>query len=104
MALQALSTDTAAQQTVSHAIGSTAATERSTIQAFLDEVQAMQSTFQGETAQATQTKAAHLHEVGIKLTQHLDSISERVGHAAGGYINVDSDGASSVASSGSTAF
>ncbi|KRQ23296.1 MULTISPECIES: WXG100 family type VII secretion target [Mycobacteroides] len=102
--LQALSTDTAAQKAVADSIASTAATEKSTIQAFLDEVQALQARFQGETAQATQTKATHLHEVGIMLCNHLESISERVGQSAGGYINVDSDGANTVASSGSVAF
>lgn len=41
--LQALSTDTAAQKAVADSIASTAATEKSTIQAFLDEVQALQA-------------------------------------------------------------
>lgn len=76
--LQALSTDTAAQKAVADSIASTAATEKSTIQAFLDEVQALQARFQGDTANATQTKATHLHEVGIMLCNHLESISERV--------------------------
>lgn len=104
MALQALNTDTAAQKAVSDSIGSTAQAEKATISAFLSEVQALQGRLVGETGTATQAKAQHLHEVGIMLSNQLESISERVGQSAGGYINVDSDGAGSVQSSASLPF
>lgn len=104
MAPQTLATDTAVQKAVADEIGQSAAAEKQTIAAFLEEIQAMQASLQGETAQATQAKAAHLHEIGVQLANHLESISERVGVSAGGYMNIDSDGANSVASSGSVAF
>lgn len=104
MAFQALSTDTTAQKTVSDSIGSTAQAEQSTITAFLSEVQALQGRLVGDTGTATQAKAQHLHEVGMQLVNQLHSISERVGQSAGGYVNVDSDGAGSVQSSASLPF
>jgi uncharacterized protein YukE len=101
---QALSTDTAAQKAVAEHIATSATGEKTMVNAILDEVQAMQATFQGETAMATQAKAAHLHEVGMMLSNQLESIAERVGQSTAGYVNIDSDGASSVSSSGATAF
>jgi uncharacterized protein YukE len=102
--LTPLQTDTAVTKAVGDEIGAIAATQKSTVSAFLDEVQAMQASLVGETGTATQTKATQLHEVGMMLMQHYDSISERVGQSTAGYIGADADGASSVASSGATAF
>ncbi|MBS1691259.1 MAG: WXG100 family type VII secretion target [Actinobacteria bacterium] len=104
MPLQALNTDTAAQKAVADSIGSTAQAEQATLTSFLSEVQALQGRLVGETGTATQAKAQHLHEVGIQLVNQLNSISERVGQSAGGYVNVDSDGAGTVQSSASLPF
>ena len=102
--MQRMATDTAVQKAVADEIGTEATNEHHTITAFLDEVNAMQGSFEGDTYNATAAKAAELNEKGVLLANQLQSISERVGTSAGGYISVDSDGASSVASSGATAF
>lgn len=99
-----LHADTAVTKAVSEEIGTIAAQQKSTLGAFLEEVQALQASLVGDTGNATQAKAAHLHETGMTLMQQYDSISERVGHATTGYVNSDADGASSVAASGATAF
>lgn len=99
-----LSTDTAVQQAVADELGTTSATETSTLNAFLAEVQGLQSSLEGETGLATQAKAQHLHEAGQLLAQQLESISERVGQSAGGYIATDADGHSVVSASGAAAF
>lgn len=99
-----LHTDTAAQQAVGQEIGDIATAQKGTIHAFLDEVQALQASLQGSTGQATQVKAQHLNEVGIALMNEFTSISERVGVAAGGYINTDESGASGVGASAGQAF
>ena len=59
-----LHTDTAITKAVADEIGTIAAAQRGTITAFLDEVQGMQASLVGDTGNATQAKAAHLHEVG----------------------------------------
>lgn len=102
---QSLSTDTAVQQSVADEIGTTSMSEKTTVESILAGVQAMQGgVLDGETGQATQAKAAHLHEVGIALTQHLESIAERVGQSAGSYMNVDADGAGAINASASLPF
>lgn len=101
---QALSADTAAQQSIANELGTTAATETQTLNTILHEVEAMQASLVGETGTATQAKAAHLHEAGLALAQQLESIGERVGQSAGGYIATDADGHSMVSASGAAAF
>lgn len=101
---QALSTDTAVQQMIADELGTTSASETSTLNTIMHEVQAQQATLVGETGTATQAKAAHLHEAGMLLAQQLESVSERVGQSAGGYIATDADGHGLVSASGSAAF
>lgn len=99
-----LGTDTAVQQAVADELGTTSASETATLNGILAEVQGLQASLVGETGTATQAKAQHLHEAGMLLSQQLESISERVGQSAGGYIATDSDGHSIVSASGAAAF
>ncbi|WP_235215834.1 hypothetical protein [Mycobacterium kyorinense] len=77
--LSPLHTDTAAQQAVATEIGDIATAQKTTINAFLDEVQAMQAHLQGSTGAATQAKAMHLNDAGLALMNEFSNIAERVG-------------------------
>lgn len=102
--LSPLHTDTAAQQAVATEIGDIATAQKTTINAFLDEVQAMQAHLQGSTGAATQAKAMHLNDAGLALMNEFSSIAERVRVASGGYVNTDESGASGVGASAGQAF